>query len=349
MKLSDKSEILLQRYLLAVERRLPWTGRKDMIAEIKSNLMDTLEDHYPPEEVLSEDKLEEELRKLGSPASVASSYYTSDALIGPQHNIVFRLIVQILVPVVVGAVTLAGIISFIVSGGKSPFWNLWELIGNAWQVAVSIIGTAAVILMILTRFFPQVNNEDKALEILEEKRKDWRISDLPEIVKTQDKVAIWEPILSIVFGFIALGFWLFLFDDWGGLWWLTGEQWHMVPIFTQAFITFIPWIVVNTGLTILLNIILAIQGRRTILSRVFDILIKISELSLVAVMLKAGKLVSLDTQAAVTEGLPVEAVEGIQLLLNNNFVHWFLVFLVVVLSIDLLKKLIELVKSVLKG
>ncbi len=348
MKLSDKSEILLQRYLLAVERRLPWTGRKDMIAEIKSNLMDTLEDHYPPEEVLSEDKLEEELRKLGSPASVASSYYTSDALIGPQHNYAFRLIVQYLVPIVAGSIVLAGIISFIVSGSKSPFWSLTELIGSVWQVSVAIIGTAAIVFMILTRYFPQVNQEE-ALKFLEEQRKDWRISDLPEIVKTQDKVAIWEPILGIVFGFIALGFWLFLFDDWGGLWWLTGEQWHMVPIFTQAFITFIPWIVVNTGLTILLNIILAIQGRRTILSRVFDILIKISELSLVAVMLRAGKLVSLDAQAAVTEGLPVEAVEGIQLLLNNNFVHWFLIFLVVVLSIDLLKKLIELVKSVLKG
>lgn len=348
MKLSDKSEILLQRYLLAVERRLPWTGRKDMIAEIKSNLMDTLEDHYPPEDVLSEDKLEEELRKLGSPASVASSYYTSDALIGPQHNYAFRLVVQYLVPIVAGSIVLAGIISFIVSGGKSPFWSLTELIGSVWQVSVAIIGTAAIVFMILTRYFPQVN-QDEALKYIEAQRKDWRISDLPEIVKAQDKVAIWEPILSIVFGFIALGFWLFLFDDWGGLWWLTGEQWHMVPIFTQAFITFIPWIVVNTGLTILLNIILAIQGRRTILLRVFDILIKISELSLVAVMLRAGKLVSLDTQAAIAEGLPVEAVEGIQLLLNNNFVHWFLIFLVVALSIDLLKKLIELVKSVLKG
>ncbi len=344
MKLSEKSEVLLARYLLAVERRLPLTGRKDMIAEIRANLMDTLDDQYPPEEVLSEDKLEAELRKLGSPAGVASSYFGSDALIGPQHNLVFRLIVTRLVPIVAGALVIAGIVSFIVSGGKSPFWSLWELISNIWQVSIAIIGTAAVILIVLTRFFPQVNNENKALEILEEERKNWKVSDLPEIVQKTDKVQLWEPAFGIFFGTLWLVFWVFLFKQYGGLWWYADEKWRMVPVFTDAFRAFIPWIAINTGLEVLHQILLAAKGKRTILSRVIEIGITISQVSLVAAMLKAGELVQLDEVTAAAQGFPAEAISGIQMLLSNNFVHWFLVFLVVVLSLDLLSKLVQLVK-----
>ena len=108
MNLSEKSQVLLDRYMLAVERRLPLQGRKDMIAEIRSNLMDTLEDHYSPKEVLSESMMEEELRKLGSPRSVAAAYFPTDALIGPQHNTIFRLVVIYLMPIVVSVVFFAG-------------------------------------------------------------------------------------------------------------------------------------------------------------------------------------------------------------------------------------------------
>jgi len=349
MKLSEKSETLLERYLLAVERRLPWTGRKELIAEIRANLLDTLEDHYAPDEVLSEEMLETELRKFGAPATVAASYFETDALIGPQHNIIFRLVVQYLVPIVVGAVFFAGVLSFALSGGKSPFWSIWELFGNAWNVGVSIIGTAAVVLMILTRFFPQVNNEAFAQELLDDKRKEWKVSDLPEIVRETDKVHVWEPVFGIVLGFIGLIFWLFLFKDWGGMWWRADEQWHMVPIFTQAFTQFIPWIAINTGLDIVLNMILAIQGKRSIIARIVEIIIKVSEISLIGFMLRAGKLLALDAQQAVASGFPAEAVSSIQMLLDNNFVRWFLIFLLVVLSLDLLKKLVELVERLLQG
>jgi hypothetical protein len=345
MKLSEKSQILLERYLLAVERRLPWQGRKDMVAEIRSNLMDTLEDHYPPEEVLSEDMLEEELRKMGAPGSVASSYYASDALIGPQHNLVFRLIVQYVVPIVAGALLIAGIVSFVVSSGKSPFWSVWELIGNIWQTSVGIIGTAAIILMILTRFFPQVNNETKALEILEGERKNWKVSDLPELVAEKDKVHLWEPTMGIIFGFLGLAFWIFLFDTLAGFWWRVDDQWHMVPIFTEAFKAFIPWFIVNTSLNILLNVWLVYRAQRDAWARMFEMIIKVSEIALVSTMLKAGSLLKFDAALAQANGFPAEGIAGIETLFQYDFVRWFLIFLLVVLSIDLLKNAFHLLKG----
>ncbi len=345
MRLSEKSQTLLERYLLAVERRLPWQGRKDITAEIRANLMDTLEDRYPPEAVLDETMLEEELRKLGSPASVASGFRGTDALIAPQHNAIFRLIVTRLTPIVVAVVFFAGLLSFALSGGKSPFWSIWELFANAFQVAVGIIGTSAIVFMILTRFFPKVY-EGKALDFMEEEEKAWKVSDLPELVNKEEKVELWELVLSVTFGTLGLVIFLFLFDEVVGFWWLSEDKWHMVPVFTDAFKTYIPWIAVNIGLDLVLTIILFQTRRKTILTRVFEIGIKVSELALTAALLGAGTLIAFDAGLALQQGFPSEAITGIQMLLQNNFVRWFLIFLVVVLSIDLIKKLFDLFRSI---
>ncbi len=347
MKLSEKSQVMLERYLLAVERRLPWQGRKDIIAEIRANFMDTLEDHYAPEETLDETALEEELRKLGSPGTVAAGYRQGDALIGPQHNQMFRLIVTILTPIVVAAVLFAGLLSLILSGGKSPFWSIWEMFGNAWQVAVGIIGTAAVIFMVLTRWFPQVN-AGKALEGLNEEEKHWKVSDLPEVVAEPDKVHVWELALGLTFGVLELVFFLFLFDQLAGFWWYADGKWRMAPVFTEAFKAFIPWIAVNIGLGLVLNIVMFIRQRRSLFTRLFEIGIKASELALTAALLRAGTLISFDATTAIRQGFPPEAITGIQMLLQNDFVRWFLVFLVVVISIDLVSKLVQLVKSAIR-
>jgi hypothetical protein len=260
---------------------------------------------------------------------------------------IFRLIVMYITPVVVSVVFFAGLLSFIISGGESPFWSIWELISTAWQVAVGIIGTSAIVFMILTRYFPQVN-QDANLEFLMDDVRTWKVSDLPELVEKQDKIKLWEPIVGIIFGAIWLVLLLFFFDKVAGMWWLSDDKWHMVPIFTDTFKAFIPWIAVNTGLDILVNVLLVYQQRQGIASRAVAIVIKLSEIALIAAMLRAGNLINFDASLAIANGFPAEAVTGIETLFAFNFVHWFLIFLLVVLSIDLIKKCVELGKAVLQ-
>lgn len=347
MKLTESSETLLSRYLLAVERHLPYQGRKDMITEIKSNLMDTLEDHYPADESIEEVRLEAELRKLGSPRTVAAPYFPSDALIAPQYNTIFRLVVTRLMPIVVAAVVFAGLLSFALSRGENPFWSLWELVGTGWQVGVGLIGTAAVILMVLSRFFPQVH-PNKEWDALEEDKESWKVSDLPELVSAQDKVQVWELAMGIFFGLVALIIWLFLFDKVAGIWWRVGGQWRMTPIFTEAFKNFIPWIAINAGLGVIAYLVMLWKRRRSIGSRLIEIGTGISDISLVSAMLGAGTLVSLDKGIALSMGFPAEALDVLQNLLAHNAVHWIMVAILVALSIDLLANIVNLVKRVLE-
>jgi hypothetical protein len=348
MKLSEKSNILLERYLLAVERRLPLQGRKDILAEIRSNLMDLLEDQYPPETVLDETQMEQELRKLGSPHSVAAGYRQSDALIDPRFNPVFRFFVTFVAPIVAGAMLLAGIVSFVLSQGESPFWGIWEMFSNIWGALVGLIGSFALILILITRFFPQLG-QGKDLDFMKEEQKEWSISDLPERVQETDKVHPWEPIAGIFFGIIGLLIFTVFFEDLAGFWWLVDGNWNMVPIFTASFMTFLPWIAINISLDICRNALILFQHQYTLLTRVFEIVILSSELALAAAMLRAGDLINFDKTLALQRGLPAEAVKGIQVMLDMNFVHWFLVFLIVVISLSLLSCIVRLIKSIIKN
>ncbi len=346
MKLSEKSLNLLERYLLAVERRLPLQGRKDIVAEIRANLMDTLEDQYPPEAVVDEKQMEQELRKLGSPYKVAVSYRLSDALIDPRFNPVFRFFVTFIAPIVAGAVFLAGIISFVLSRGVNPFWGIWELFGNAWGAAVGLIGTVALILVLISWLFPQFA-QGKDLDFMKTKNEEWSVSDLPERVNESDKVHPWEPIAGIFFGIIGILIFTVIFEEVAGLWWLVDDRWVMMPIFTASFMAFIPWIVINIGLDMCRNALILYQRKQTILTRLFEIVIQVSELTLVATMLKAGDIINFDKDLAIQRGFPAEAINGIQVVFNMNLVHWFLVFLVVVISLSLLGNIVRLVKSLI--
>ena len=347
MKLSEKSQNLLERYLLAVERRLPLHGRKDIVAEIRSNLMDTLEDQYAPEAVLDEKQLEQELRRLGSPHSVAAGYRQSDALIDPRFNPIFRFFVTFIAPIVAGAVFLAGIISFALSKGENPFWGIWELFGNAWGAAVGLIGTVALILVLITWLFPQLG-KGKDLDFMKEKNEEWSISDLPERVNETDKVHPWEPIVGIFFGIVGLLIFTVFFEDVAGIWWRVDERWNMVPLFTTVFMAFIPWIAINIGLDLCRNALILYQRKQTILTRLFEIVIQVSELALVAAMLKAGQLIALDKALALERGFPLAAIEGLQVVFDMNLVHWFLVFLIVVISLSLIGNIVRLIKSVVQ-
>jgi hypothetical protein len=348
MKLSERSQILLDRYLLAVERRLPLQGRKDMVAEIQANLLDKMEDTFAPEEVLTESQLEAELRKFGSPGSVAASYHSTDVLIAPQFNEPFLFVLRIIVPIVVAAVFLAGLISFVVGGGESPFLSFFGLLDSMFKVAVNIVGITAIALILITRFFPRAAESIK-MDFMKEDRDEWKVNDLPEPVDSSDRLQIWEPIVGIIVNSFLLVILLFLFDQLVGIWWYDNNAWHVMPIFTEAFKAFIPMFAIKIGAEIVLNGIQLYQHRHSLLSRWFEVVIKGFEIMIVGLMLNAGTLLSFDQTMALEQGLPIEGAQGLALVFQNDYLRWFLIFLLVVLGIDLIKKMVQAVRKTAAG
>jgi hypothetical protein len=75
---------LLDRYLQAVKKHLPWQRQDDIIAELRANLEAQVEDKEAElGRSLTKEEAEEWLKKIGSPIRVAARYQRQQYLIGP--------------------------------------------------------------------------------------------------------------------------------------------------------------------------------------------------------------------------------------------------------------------------
>ncbi len=75
---------LLDRYLQAVKKHLPWERQDDIIAELRANLEAQLEDKETElGRPLTKEEAEEWLKQIGPPIQVAARYQRQQYLIGP--------------------------------------------------------------------------------------------------------------------------------------------------------------------------------------------------------------------------------------------------------------------------
>src|SRR5580658_4824745 len=75
---------LLERYLEAVRKHLPWERQDDIIAELRANLEAQLEEKESAlGRSLTTAEMEEWLKTLGPPIQVAAGYQPQRYLIGP--------------------------------------------------------------------------------------------------------------------------------------------------------------------------------------------------------------------------------------------------------------------------
>ena len=75
---------LLDRYLQAVKKHLPWQRQDDIIAELRANLEAQLEDKEAElGRPLTTGEAEDWLKQMGPPMQVAARYQPQQYLIGP--------------------------------------------------------------------------------------------------------------------------------------------------------------------------------------------------------------------------------------------------------------------------
>jgi len=87
---------LLDRYLQAVRRHLPWLRQDDIIAELRANLEAQLEDKETElGRKLTDAEMEAWLKQLGSPIQVAARYQPQQYLIGPALFPIYRFVMRL--------------------------------------------------------------------------------------------------------------------------------------------------------------------------------------------------------------------------------------------------------------
>lgn len=172
-----KAMELLNRYLEAVRKQLPWERQDDIIAELRANLEAQLEDRQ--EEVghtLNADEAKAWVGQLPAPRTMAARYRPQQSLIGPALFPTYWAIVRMLTPWLV----LFAVIEAAVRLGTHA-WSasaIPEAIFNGlWIVLVNI---AAVTLVFVVIEYAGVHYPGRFPQIAKIIGK-WDLNDLPKI------------------------------------------------------------------------------------------------------------------------------------------------------------------------
>lgn len=256
MKLNNSAQNLLERYLLGVRRALSGKSRDDIAEEIRSFLLDNLESRFSVSEEISETQLQEVLSEMGSPHKLAAQFSTQRHLIGPRWYPTYLMVLRIIVPVVMGALTISFIIRLFI---ENDAFTALEYLGAIWNGTFMSAAFVTLVFAILERV-----NEGKALSELEEFEK-FDASDLPELSEMDKKPSIAGTIFEIVMGVVGLAFFTYLYSTGGTLPFFTsgGGNLGQVRIFSDNFMQFVPFMMALTGLEVSRNATLLVQGQRS--------------------------------------------------------------------------------------
>ncbi len=322
MTISKEAQYLLDRYILAFSRRLPFSSRKDIVNELRSSVLDALEETVGDNEV-REEHMRSVLEELGAPGRLAGSYTTEQFIIGPDIFPLFKLVLTIVAIVV--AVT-----SMIQIGISLSSWDIPEILLQIAKLITSLVtalGFLIIVFFLIQRF-------SKEMDWRSEWYGDWSVDDLPEI-SSRTPVKRWEQILNIIFTLILiLG--LNLFGDRIGARYSADGACFFVPTLREGFYTLLPFLTLRWALSIVLALILIIHREERFGTSVFIIVLSCIDISIAALFLQKGLQTFFNIDALLTTPLE-SAVPIFRILFYAVFI------MIIVLTVfDIIKKIIEL-------
>ncbi len=235
---------LIERYVYEVGRQLPRKKRADIQVELKSTLVDTLEDRVEGEPS-QEDEIKL-LKEFGPPRKVAASYWPQGQyLIGPNLFPLFRMVVAHRhIGVCHRSIGTARHCRGISSRKYLLFYPYWtfsrRLIGSVFT-AFSII----VIVFAILQWFDVKPDEDE----------EWDPRELPQI-EPQDTVNRTGTVVEITFSLVIIAVLLFLPDK-IGVWVSPGTEILLNPVISS----YIPLMILSILLGIALDVMLALAGK----------------------------------------------------------------------------------------
>jgi hypothetical protein len=243
----------LELYLQEIERRLSTRNRVDILKEIRSTLLDMIEDRNPnPGQAPDEETIKAVLSEYGSPRKVARQYSGHQYLIGPNLFPAYWQVLQIVL-IVVAALNVLGLVVTVVSHTGTIAWTFdtfAEMIGGLFSSLFTAFGIVTLSFASVERTTP----DTWKVKI----EQDWKPDDLLSL-EDRKSVKIVEMALEITFtlAFIVL---INFFLDKIGIYYLGDSGWVSAPILNSVFTRYVPWITAANVLSILLNLYLIRKG-----------------------------------------------------------------------------------------
>lgn len=332
---------LINRYVYQVGRRLPESKRADVEQELRSLLMDALEERTGraagAEAAFTEEERVAVLEEFGPPEQMADKYRPQARyVIGPKLYDLYRLIVT----VVAGAGLLIAVVSTAATAiAPDANASVLSLLLQGWTTFINVllsgIGSTTLIFAVLERVIPEEEftvGEDKP----------WNPRDLP-VVEPRDEIKRAGLIVEIAFLALLIAALAAFGDRIGGAYY--DGTWHWTPSFFSAdfFSFYMPLFIVRWVLTILLDVVLLRQGRWQLGTRITDLLFHCLDIYILGWLLRGPSIVNPEALRVGLAAAP-EGAETLIRLLGNGLQIGFLVALIVVI-IDVLYKVYRLIRD----
>jgi hypothetical protein len=319
---------LIDRYVNEVGKRLlVLQGREDMEKELRSTLEDMLEERAEKEGRPADEAMEIELLKeYGSPDEIATTYNPHPYLIGPR---IFPLFVKILKIVLLSTAFGMTVVMIIQLITQTPLMGseftevLGDGLGNILSTVISAAGYVVVIFAIIERTVPDlgISKED-----FEEKWDPASLAKEPD----PDSVNRGELIAEIVFTFIGLA--------------IINEIFY-IPVFTDEFRQFVPWINAVFVTEILLDIYLLRKAVWDTATRIVKVAMEAGTIVIAYIMLLTPNVIAFSNE--IIKNVPESSSVDIQVVARFFDIGVSIAFIVVIIvaSFELVKAAIGLIRS----
>lgn len=198
---------LLDRYLQAVKRHLPWERQDDIIAELRANLEAQLEDKEAElGRPLTKEESEEWLKHFGSPLQVAGRYQRQQYLIGPAVFPVYWFVLRLSLTWCAAIYMIAKAVEIAANGASAG-----AIIGAIAYLPWVLLINAAVVTLVFAGIEAAGTRYPGKCVPMAPMAPAWSPADLPPLGADGKKKprSFAKALAEVIFGFLFLG-WLLL-------------------------------------------------------------------------------------------------------------------------------------------
>lgn len=282
----------IERYVAAVGELLPVKQRKDIEAELKSLILDALEERsgrssdYPEEEVIAV------LREFGSPEEASQRFAPKPRyLIGPQLFPTYWTVLSVLMIIALIGIGISIVVEF--AYGQADFIAIFgNIVSRILSGVVSVVGWTTLIFALIERY----KSPDFLAE--EEKDKEWNPYDLNPLA-VDEPIGIGESIFGLALTVLALTTANILAYRLGIYGASETSGWYLVWN-KDVVASFLPWWNLLWGLSLIHELVLMVKKRWSTARRIQAITLDIFSIAFLA-LLASSSIVVLDNISLLAE------------------------------------------------
>lgn len=255
---------LLARYLKQIEKYLPFKERKDTIDELRSLIMDQVDEQVALGKN-QKDALYDVIVESGEPREVAARYSDRGPIISKEMEPVLNLVIKIVSITLPLVVLFANAIEYIFK--TEDFTTMDFLLDIAYSIPSAIYSLVVAIGFIFIFFYLIERYVNPQFETQEKK---FLPEFLPDIPKKAFKVSLVESVISILFTVLAL----YIFNYNQGLISVYYDG-NKLPILNDNFEKILIFMNIGWLVSISLHIVYVFTKKKTIITKSVELVLGI--------------------------------------------------------------------------